>query len=63
MQCSTMYERESSFMGGDTMGGLQVRVTSDVLDMVGTTFRSRTLLGAVHVHECVQYACDVHVHA
>lgn len=27
-------------------GGVQVRVTSDLLDMVEATFKSRTLLGA-----------------
>ena len=60
VQCSTMYVRESSLVGGDTAGGLQVRVTSDVLDMVDTTFKSRTLLGAVCVCVCVcvcMYVC------
>ncbi len=63
-----MYESESSFIGGDTTGGLQDRLTSEILDMVDTTLRSRTLLGAVCIHMCMHVcvcACVctcVHVH-
>lgn len=47
MECSTTYVRElSSIFMGEFIGGFQVRVALEMLDVVETTFRSCTLSGA-----------------